>query len=449
MRLSHKGFSPKFSLRLFLKVSVGLSPDIRQPPPTMTLFAIAFLLALTLATATRLWLAGRHIRHVFGRRDSVPAEFEGRITLDAHRKAADYTVEKTRLGRLDTLAGAVLVLALTFGGGLQWLSVEIARAFDSGGYAHGTALIVSVVVISSLIDLPFSLYRTFVIEARFGFNRMTLRLFFADMLKHTALGALFGIPLLALVLWLMAVMGESWWLYTWATWIGFNLLVLMIYPTVIAPMFNKFSPLADESLKERIERLLQKCGFRSQGLFVMDSSRRSSHGNAYFTGFGAAKRIVLFDTLISRLAPTEIEAVLAHELGHFSHHHVGKRMAVLFAASFAFLAAAGWLIGQDWFYASLGVEARSTAMALLLFFLAAPSFLFLLNPIASLYSRRHEYEADAYAAAHANAADLVHALVKLYQDNAATLTPDPLHSAFYDSHPPAVLRIARLQAHVR
>lgn len=412
----------------------------------MTPFALAFVCALALATAVRLWLAGRHIRHVAANRDSVPAEFEGRIALDAHRKAADYTMAKTRLGRFDALVGVALVLALTFGGGLQSVSELASRGFDSGGYAHGIALIAAVAVISGLIDLPFSLYRTFVIEARFGFNRMTLKLFFADLLKHAALGALFGIPLLALVLWLMARMGDAWWLYTWAAWVAFNLLVLMIYPTVIAPVFNKFSPLTDESLKERIERLLAKCGFRSHGLYVMDSSKRSSHGNAYFTGFGAAKRIVLFDTLISRLAPTEIEAVLAHELGHFSRHHVGKRIAVLFVASFAFLAAAGWLIGQDWFYASLGVQTRSTAMALLLFFLVAPPFPFLLHPLASLYSRRHEYEADAYAAAHSDARDLMHALVKLYQDNAATLTPDPLHSAFYDSHPPAVLRIARLQA---
>lgn len=415
----------------------------------MTPFALAFLVALAVATVARLWLAARHIRHVSANRDRLPPQFEGRITTEAHRKAADYTTDKTRLGCIDTVAGAALVLALTFGGGLQWLSVTLAGPFDAGGYAHGIALIVTVVVISGLVDLPFSLYRTFVIEARFGFNRMTLGLFIADLLKQSALGAVLGIPLVALVLWLMGVMGGTWWLYTWATWVAFNLLVLMIYPTVIAPMFNRFSPLADESLKARIEALLAKCGFRSQGLFVMDSSKRSSHGNAYFTGFGAAKRIVLFDTLISRLAPSEIEAVLAHELGHFSHHHVGKRMVFLFAASFCLLAAAGWLIGQEWFYASLGVDARSTAMALILFFLVAPPFLFLLNPLASLYSRRHEYEADAYAAAHANPDDLVHALVKLYQDNASTLTPDPLHSAFYDSHPPAVHRIARLQAFTR
>jgi STE24 endopeptidase len=274
---------------------------------------------------------------------------------------------------------------------------------------------------------------------------MTLRLFFADLAKQALLGAALGLPLLLCVLWLMQRMGEQWWLYVWVTWMAFNLLVLTLYPTLIAPLFNKFTPLADAALKSRIEALLAKCGFRAQGLYVMDSSRRSSHGNAYFTGFGAAKRIVLFDTLIARLAPAEIEAVLAHELGHFKHHHVWKRMAALFAMSLAFLWLLGYAMKQDWFYAGLNVQAHSTALALLLFFLVVPVFTFLLHPLTSLYSRKHEYEADAYAARHTIPADLIHALVKLYQDNAATLTPDPLYSAFYDSHPPALLRIARLQ----
>ena len=324
-----------------------------------------------------------------------------------------------------------------------------ARVFEAGGYAHGIALILSVAAITGLVDLPFSIYRTFVIEAKFGFNRMTPALFIADLAKSTALGLAIGVPLLAAVLWLMAQMGDLWWLYVWLTWVGFNLAMLVAYPTLIAPLFNKFTPLADVGLQERIERLLAKCGFRSKGLFVMDGSKRSSHGNAYFTGFGAAKRIVFFDTLLSRLAPVEVEAVLAHELGHFKRHHVWKRVAWLFLASLALLALLGYVIGEPWFYEGLGVDRRSTALALVLFFMVVPVFTFLLAPIGSVYSRKHEYEADAYAASHASAEDLVRALVKLYQDNAATLTPDPVHSAFYDSHPPAALRIARLQALAR
>jgi STE24 endopeptidase len=412
----------------------------------MHAFTVAFLAALAAATATRLWLAVRHVRYVRARRGGVPEAFAAGVSLAAHQKAADYTVAKTRLGVVDTLVSAALLVAFTLGGGLQLLFELWARAFDPGGYAHGIALILSVALLTGVVDLPFAIVRTFGIEARFGFNRMTPRLFVADLVKQLALGLVLGVPLLFCVLWLMAKMGANWWLYVWVTWMGFNLLILLIYPTLIAPLFNKFSPLEDATLKERIERLLAKCGFRSRGLFVMDGSKRSSHGNAYFTGFGAAKRIVFFDTLLSRLAPPEVEAVLAHELGHFKLRHVWKRVAWLFLASLAFLAVLGWLIDRPWFYAGLGVESRSTAMALLLFFMAAPVFTFLLNPLGSLYSRKHEYEADAYAARHADAGDLVRALVKLYQDNAATLTPDPVHSAFYDSHPPAALRIARLQS---
>ncbi len=408
-------------------------------------FTAVFLVALALTTLARLWLSQRHIRYVLANRKAVPAEFSASIPLEAHRKAADYTAAKTRLGVLETLAAAALLLGFTLGGGLQFLSEAWERIFEAGSYAHGIALIVSVVLISSALDLPFSLYRTFVIEARFGFNRMSLALFIADLAKVAALGALIGIPLAFVVLWLMARMSESWWFYVWLTWVAFNLVVATIYPTIIAPLFNRFSPLEDADLRGRIESLLTRCGFRARGLFVMDSSRRSSHGNAYFTGFGAAKRIVLFDTLISRLSGPEIEAVLAHELGHFSRHHVWKRMGLAFGASLAFLWLLGWLIGQEWFYAALGVRSRSTAMALVLFFMVVPVFSFLLQPLASLYSRLHEFEADAYAARVADPRDLARALVKLYEDNAATLTPDPLHSAFYDSHPPAVLRIARLQ----
>jgi STE24 endopeptidase len=408
-------------------------------------FTIAFLAALALATATRIWLASRHVRHVTANRGAVPAGFVGSVTLAAHQKAADYTVAKTRLHTVDALVSAVVLLALTFGGGLQWLFDLWARVLDQAGYAHGLALIVSVAAITGAIDLPLAVYRTFVIEARFGFNRMTPALFVADLAKSIALGLALGVPLALAVLWLMARMGSLWWLYVWLTWIAFNLVMLVAFPTLIAPLFNKFTPLADPGLKDRIERLLAKCGFRSKGLFVMDGSRRSSHGNAYFTGFGAAKRIVFFDTLLSRLAPGEVEAVLAHELGHFKRRHVWKRIAWLFLGSLVFLALLGYLIDQPWFYESLGLARRSTAVALLLFVMVVPVFTFLLHPIGSLYSRRHEYEADAYAASYADAQELIRALVKLYQDNAATLTPDPVHSAFYDSHPPAPLRIARLR----
>jgi STE24 endopeptidase len=412
-------------------------------------FTLVFLAALAAMVGTRLWLARRQAAHVAAHRDRVPGEFAESITLSSHQKAADYTVAKTRLGMLETVVGALLLVAFTLGGGLQALWDLAARITAAGGIVHGIVFMAGIAIVGGIVDLPFTLYRTFVIEARFGFNRMTLALFLADMAKQAVVGALLGVPLLAAVLWLMDRMGGLWWLYVWMTWVSFNLLVLVLYPTVIAPMFNRFSPLQDASLRNRIEALLAKCGFRARGLFVMDGSKRSSHGNAYFTGLGASKRIVFFDTLLNRLQPAEVEAVLAHELGHFRRRHVLKRIVWLFAASLAFLAALGYLIDEPWFYAALGVSSTGTAMALALFFLVVPVFTFLLHPLGSLYSRRHEYEADAYAAEHASAADLIRALVKLYQDNASTLTPDPLHSAFYDSHPPASLRVARLQALAR
>ena len=409
-------------------------------------FTVAFLCALVLATLTRFWLAQRQIAHVTRNRDAVPESFAGTITLAAHQKAADYSTVKTWLGIADTAIGAVVLLMLTLGGGLQWIAAWWSLHLQPTGYWHGVALAMSVIVLLSLLDLPLTLYRTFVVEARFGFNRMTLPLFLADLAKQTVLGAALGIPLLLLVLWLMARMGAQWWLYVWLAWMSFNLLILMIYPTFIAPLFNRFTPLSDPTLTARIEKLLSRCGFKSQGLFVMDGSKRSSHGNAYFTGLGAAKRIVLFDTLLTRLAPPEVEAVLAHELGHFKRHHVWKRVGVLFGMSLVMLWSLGHLIEQDWFYEGLNAQTHGTAMALILFFLVVPLFTFFLQPLVSLYSRNHEFEADAYAASHASPADLVHALVKLYHDNAATLTPDPLHSAFYDSHPPAATRIARLRS---
>lgn len=404
-----------------------------------------FVLALVLATATRLWLALRQIRHVRSHRDSVPAGFESAIPLTAHQRAADYCIAKTRLGILELAIGAVALLALTLGGGLQALHEALGAVFDSAGIWHGLWLIVAVVLVLAALELPITLWHTFVIEARFGFNRQTPGLFLADLARQLALGAALGIPLILLVLWLMAAMGPQWWLYVWGAWVGFNLLVLLAYPTVIAPLFNRFTPLSDPALADRIDALLARCGFRASGLFVMDGSKRSNHGNAYFTGFGAAKRIVLFDTLLARLAPAEIEAVLAHELGHFRRHHVWKRVVLLFATSLVLLWMLGQLAGLPAFYEGLGVTTQSTAIALLLFFLVVPVFAFFLQPLTSLLSRSHEFEADAYAATHSSAADLARALVRLYQDNAATLTPDPLYSAFYDSHPPAATRIARLQ----
>ncbi|MGI9047074.1 MAG: M48 family metallopeptidase [Burkholderiales bacterium] len=412
----------------------------------MATFTLVFLAALALATATRLWLASRHVRYIQAHRNAVPAGFSEQISLAAHQKAADYSSAKTRLNMAGIGVELAVLLLFTLGGGLQALDTFWRGVLgDGGGLAHGMALIVSAFVLMTLIEIPVSLYRTFAVEARFGFNKMTLKLFFGDLLKQALLAAVFGLPLLLLVLWLMARMGDNWWFYVWLAWMTFNVLALAIYPTYIAPLFNKFSPMQDMALKARIEALLQKCGFTSQGLFVMDGSKRSNHGNAYFTGFGKAKRIVFFDTLLARLQPAEIEAVLAHELGHFKLRHVIKRMAWTFAVSLAFLWVLGFLIDKEWFYQGLGVAEPSTAMALLLFVMVAPVFTFLLQPLMALYSRKHEFEADEYAAQHASAADLMRALVTLYKDNASTLTHDPLHSAFYDSHPPAASRIQRLQ----
>ena len=410
----------------------------------MSTFGIVFLVALALATATRLWLAWRHVSHVTAHRERVPAAFSDRIGLSAHQKAADYTCARTRFAMVSAAADVAIVAALTFGGGLQLLH-DVSAAWAPAGIARGLALIALLVAVVTVIETPFNLYRVFVIEERFGFNKMTPALFFVDMAKSAALAALFGLPLAAIVLWLMERTGAFWWIYVWAVWAVFNVVMLAIYPTWIAPLFNKFSPMQDPELKERVERLLARCGFKVKALMVMDGSRRSAHGNAYFTGFGASKRIVFFDTLLAHLEPPEVEAVLAHELGHFKLRHVLKRMAWLALASLGFLGLLGFLIQEAWFYAGLNVTTPSTAMALILFAIVVPPFTFLLQPLAAMYSRKHEFEADRYAAQNASARDLVSALIKLYKDNAATLTPDPLHSVFYDSHPPAIARIARLQ----
>lgn len=407
-------------------------------------FTLLFLAALALSTALRLWLDLRHLRHVLAHRDQVPAAFVGRIELADHRKAADYTVAKVRVGLIEIAVDSLLLLILTLGGALDLID-QALRAWFGGGHLHGLALFAGIGLIGFIIGLPASLYRTFGIEARFGFNKLTWPLWFADLAKGAALTVLIGGPLLLAALWLMDVMGKHWWLYVWLLWLGTNLLVLFLYPTVIAPLFNKFTPLEDAALKARIEALLARCGFASSGLFVMDGSKRSAHGNAYFTGFGQAKRIVFFDTLLEKLAPPEIEAVLAHELGHFRHRHVFKRIAVSGALSLVLLWLLGHLIDQPWFFTGLGVSAGGTAMGLLLFSLVLPVFLFPLAPLSSALSRRHEYQADAYAAQQTAATDLIAALLTLYRDNAATLTPDPLHSLFHDSHPPASQRIARLR----
>ena len=420
----------------------------------MPIFTVIFLLTLVSAVSIRVWLATRHIRYVHTHRNSVPENFSSQISLDAHQKAADYTCAKTRLNYANICLDTVLLLILTLGGGLNALNLFWSNWF-SDPLLQGMIFILGTVLLMGLVEIPINYYRTFVIEKKFGFNKMTHSMFFVDLIKQGLLGILLGLPLLFGALWLMEKTGANWWLYVWLMWVGFNLIVLSVYPTWIAPLFNKFTPLEDASLKARIEQLMQKCGFKSSGLFVMDGSRRSSHGNAYFTGFGKNKRIVFFDTLLSHLNPPEIEAVLAHELGHFKRNHVIKRILLTFTMSLVFLWLLGYLMNQDWFYQGLGVfssnealaniSSHSTAMALLLFFLVMPTFTFLFQPLSSLYSRKHEFEADAYAVEKASAGDLIQALVKLYQDNAATLTPDPLHSAFYDSHPPASVRIARLQ----
>jgi STE24 endopeptidase len=411
------------------------------------LLTSSFVGFLLLMVGLKYWLAWRQIRHVSLHANAVPGQFADRISLDSHRKAAAYTVAKTRLGIIETAVGVVLLVTLTLLGGLQWLS-DALRELLGSGLLYQMAVVAAVVVLASIVDLPFSWIRQFRIEQRFGFNRMTPRLWLVDLTKSMLLMAALGLPLLAAVIWLMQRAGTAWWVYAWLLWVGFNALVLVLYPTVIAPLFNKFEPLRDSRLAERISALLARTGFSSKGVFVMDGSRRSAHGNAYFTGLGRAKRIVFFDTLVDRLQPTEIEAVLAHELGHFKLRHIAKRLAFSFFASLAFLGLLGWLVTQAWFYTGLGVtpalDGSNQGVAIVLFILVLPVFTFLFAPLASLLSRRHEFEADAFAARHASAQDLVSALVKLYQDNASTLTPDPVHSAFYDSHPPASIRIERL-----
>jgi STE24 endopeptidase len=411
----------------------------------MNAFSWIFIAALGASITVRLWLARRQIHSVSAHRGRVPEAFAGKIPPEAHQRAADYTLSKTRQGRLELVYDSLLLLGWTLGGGLQWLD-DLWRGAGWTPLNSGVAVILSAFAIMALLELPFSLYHTFVIEERFGFNKTTPGTFIADLCKQALLMLILGAPLAWAALWLMQESGRLWWFYLWLLWAGFSLLMLWAYPAVIAPLFNKFTLLDNEQLRQRIQTLLQRCGFRSKGIYVMDGSRRSGHGNAYFTGMGQNKRIVFFDTLLETLEADEIEAVLAHELGHFKRKHVQKRIVVMMLISLAGLAALGWLIQQPWFYHGLGVTQPSNHLALMLFLMVSPVFTLFLQPLSSWFSRKHEFEADDYAASQTAASDLVRALVKLYRENASTLTPDPLYSAFYDSHPPAPVRVAHLSA---
>jgi len=408
-------------------------------------FTVAFILALLAHLCVQLWLARRQIAHVEANRTTIPAGFEAAVTAAEHAKAADYSVARQRVGMVETLYDSVVVLALTLGGGIALIGNLVAAAAWPGVLA-GTVHLLGVFALLALVGLPFTVYRTFVLEQRFGFNRTSPATFVADQLKGWALGLVLGGGLSAGVLWIMATAGASWWLVGWAAWLVFTLLITWAWPRVIAPMFNRFAPLQDANLRERIDALLARCDFHAKAVYVMDGSKRSSHGNAYFTGLGREKRIVFFDTLLSSLGPAQVESVLAHELAHFKLKHIPQRLVVGAASSLVGFALLGWLSRQDWFYAALGVPARSDAAALLLFLLVVPAFTWIVSPLLAAWSRRHEYQADEFAARHSDAQSLAEALVKLYKDNAATLTPDPLYSAFYDSHPPPPARIARLRA---
>ncbi|MFC3627637.1 M48 family metallopeptidase [Vogesella amnigena] len=410
----------------------------------MNAFTWSLLLALLLNSWLRWWLAARHISHIRRHRGTVPAAFAAGITLEQHQKAADYSCARVRLGMVGSLLDALLLLAFTLGGGIE-LASRLAGNLLGAGMLAQLATVGLCMLAMSIISLPLSLYSTFVVERRFGFSKVDARLFISDLAKGTVLSLLIGTPILAAVLWLIQHGGQYFWLWTWLTWCSFSLLMVWAYPTLIAPRFNRFTPLADSELLQRINQLLARCGFASNGVFVMDGSRRSSHGNAYFTGLGKSKRIVFFDTLLEQLEPEEIEAVLAHELGHFHHGHIRSRIALTFASSLLLLWLFAQLLYQPAFYLGLGSSEMTAATGLLLFMLCMPVFTFILHPLSSMLSRRHEYQADDFAAKHSNASALVSALTKLYRDNASTLTPDPLHSTFYDSHPPASLRIAHLQ----
>lgn len=408
-------------------------------------FTLLFLAMLGISTLMRLYLSQRQINHVAKNRANVPDSFSDNITLEDHQKAADYTTTKVKFGRLPLFYEIILLLAWTLGGGLEWLDHNILT-LELSPILTGITVILVYTFISSLLDLPFSIYNTFVIEEKFGFNRTTIKTFIVDMVKGSVLGLVIAVPLLYVILWLMEQTGDQWWIYTWMVISGFSLFMMWVYPTWIAPIFNKFEPLAEGETLNRITRLLTRCGFNSNGIFVIDGSKRSSHGNAYFSGFGRNKRIVFFDTLLKMLSDDELEAVLAHELGHFKKKHIIKGMFISFSTTLLALAILAWLMKAEWFYTALGVSQASTYMALLLFALVMPVFTFVFQPLFSIFSRKNEFEADAFAAEQTDAKYLINALVGLYRENASTLTPDPLYSAFYDSHPPAPVRIAHLNA---
>jgi STE24 endopeptidase len=421
--------------------------DVSPAPNFSTLMTVAFALALMASVILKFWLATRQMGHVDRHRNAVPAAFQTQISLEAHHKAAAYTIAQGRLGLLELAFGTAMVLGWTLLGGLSWLNQSLLQ-WMSPGILQQVALLAAFMVIGSLLDLPFTLYRTFVLEQRFGFNKTSPKLWLQDLLKSTLVGAIIGLPIAALVVWMMGATGAYWWVWTWAVWMGFNVLMLLVYPTWIAPLFNQFKPLDDVALKDRVSALMARCGFTSKGFYVMDGSKRSAHANAYFTGFGASKRVVFYDTLLAQLSPAEVDAVLAHELGHFKHKHIAKRMVSLFGLSLLGFALLGWVSQQVWFYTGLGVVPSMTgannALALLLFMMVLPLLGSFVGPLFAQLSRNHEFEADAYAVAHTSGADLSSALLKLYKDNASTLTPDPVYVKFYYSHPPASERLGRM-----
>jgi STE24 endopeptidase len=414
----------------------------------MNTFTIIFIIALIISYSVQFWLSKRQAAYVKSHRNAVPEAFKNSVSLEAHQKAADYTIEKGKLGDIDSIIGVVALLLLTVGGGIN-AAFEFWASFDLSPRLAGIGAIATVFLVMTLIDLPTSIYQTFVIEEKFGFNKSTPKQFVKDQLLQLALVAVIGLPLLALILWVMDSIGSLWWLWAWVILISFSLLMSWLYPTVIAPLFNKFTPMQEGSLKDRIQGLLTRCGFNSQGIFIMDGSKRSGHGNAYFTGLGNSKRIVFFDTLVNSLDDEELEAVLAHELGHFKCKHVIKMLIATSLMSLISLAILGWLINEQWFYTGLGVEQPSNAAALLLFTLVSPVFTFFMQPVMAYFQRRFEFEADDFASQNAQATKMISGLVKLYEENASTLTPDPLYSAFHYSHPPAAIRIAHLESKIQ
>lgn len=413
----------------------------------MNTFTIIFLIALIISSSIQFWLAKRQADYVADHRSAVPDAFKTKVPLEAHQKAADYTLAKIKLSNIDGIIGIIILLLLTLGGGVN-KAFEYWGAFVSTPLIAGVAATATIFLIMALVEIPTSVYQTFVIEEKFGFNKISVNQFIKDQLLHLGLGAAIGLPLLALILWVMDNIGSLWWLWAWGIIMGFSLLMSWLFPTIIAPLFNKFTPMEEGSLKDRIQGLLARCGFNSQGIFIMDGSKRSGHGNAYFTGLGNNKRIVFFDNLVNSLDDEELEAVLAHELGHFKCKHVIKMLIATSVMSLISLAILGWLIDQDWFYTGLGVaiEQKSHASALLLFLLVSSTFTFFMQPVSAYFQRKFEFEADDFAANNAKASKMISGLVKLYEENANTLTPDPLYSAFHYSHPPAAIRIAHLES---